>query len=109
MIANYIDAIKDFTRAIEMRSEESANDYQWRGRAYYLSGNCDLAIKDLTKAMEVRGEDHANDYHWRGEAYYTKGDHDAAAKDTEKALQLNLGSEGAERLKELSRLTKKDI
>jgi predicted negative regulator of RcsB-dependent stress response len=60
--------------------------------------------------MEVRGEEeHANDFHWRGEAYYTKGDHDAAAKDTEKALQLNLGAEGAERLKELSLLTKKDI
>jgi len=85
---DYDRAIKDFTKAIELRGKEDADDYGWRGGTYCYKGDCDEAIKDLTKAIELRDEEDANDYGWRGVAYHNKGDWDKAIKDLTKAIEL---------------------
>jgi len=79
--------VEEITKAMELKGEEDAEYYLFRGIAYYDSGNFDDAIKDFTKAIELRGD--ADDYHWRGCAYEeNKNNYDAAIKDFTKAMEL---------------------
>jgi tetratricopeptide (TPR) repeat protein len=67
---------------------EDADDYFWRGRAYYNQNNYDTAIENFTKAMKLSDTEKIDDYFWRGRTYCRKKDYDAAINDLTKAMEL---------------------
>ena len=84
---NYDFAIKDYTKAIELKPEFTI--YYDRGHAYSNKGDFDHAIEDYTKAIELNTI-FPRAYINRGNAYSNKGDFDHAIEDYTKAIKLNL-------------------
>ena len=89
---NYDFAIKDYTKAIELKPEFTI--YYNRGNTYYEKGDYDRAIEDYTKAIELNPI-FANVYINRGNVYSDIGDYDRAIKDHTKAIELNPNSANA--------------
>jgi len=109
----YDAAIEDLTKAMSLRDKENADDYHWRGRAYFFRKNNNnvyltevlslkndettlgnkketyvLALKDFTKAIKLRGGKNADDYFWLGKVHYYEGNYDIAIKEIVKAMSL---------------------
>ena len=79
-------AIKDFTKAIELKSDYALS-YNNRGAVYRSKGEYDQAIEDCNKAIQLK-PDYAEPYSNRGSAYRNKGETDRAIKDYDRAIQL---------------------
>src|SRR5208283_4385691 len=87
---NYEQAIKDLSKAIELKinyKPDYALAYVYRGAAYENSGNLKQAIKDYSKAIEVT-PGKADFYNARGFAYSKLGNYQRAIKDYSKAIKL---------------------
>jgi len=80
-------AIRDYTKAIELRPDYP-EAYNNRGNTYgELSGKHDLAIRDYTKAIELR-PDFAEAYYNRGVTYNDLGKHALAVRDCNRVIDL---------------------
>ncbi len=92
---NYLKAIKDFDRVIELEPESEASDaYYYRGAIYHKQNNYYEAIDNFDKALKINpnNADACND---RGTVYYDVGNFSAARRDWEKALELDPQGEAA--------------
>jgi tetratricopeptide (TPR) repeat protein len=69
-------------------SEELAQAYLDRGRAYGDKGDADNEMADLDKAIELDPKN-ADAYATRGSAYGDKGDYDSEIGDETKAIELD--------------------
>lgn len=83
---DYDLAIKDYTRAIELRPDYT-EAYNNRGWVYGNKHDYDREIQDCTKAIELK-PDYADAYNNRGSAYGGKGVFNLAIPDYAKALDL---------------------
>lgn len=84
--ANYKEAIKDFTQAININSNY-ADAYNKRGLCYYKLGEPSEAIKDFTKAIYINSN-LPDAYYNRGTARFKLGYAEAAIEDYTQALKL---------------------
>ncbi len=84
--ANYKEAIKDFTQAININSNY-ADAYNKRGLCYYKLGEPSEAIKDFTKAI-YNNSNLPDAYYNRGTARFKLGYAEAAIEDYNQALKL---------------------
>jgi tetratricopeptide (TPR) repeat protein len=82
----YGEAIRDFTRSIELKPDLSSAYYN-RGVAYGKKGDHDRAIQDYTKAIELE-PDFAEPYNNRGTVYARNSEYDRAIQDYTKAIEL---------------------
>ena len=86
-LGNYQQAIKDFTKAIEL-NPQYAMAYYNRGLTYGRNlGNYQQAIKDYTKAIQLNPQD-AMAYYKRGLAYAKSGDAQKALENLKIAAKL---------------------
>lgn len=83
---NFEQAIKNFTKTIEMDSQ-FAEAYSSRGLSYKYKGDLDSALLDLTKAISLANSDGVY-YFNRAGIYLQKGSLDQAVKDYTKALEI---------------------
>jgi lipoprotein NlpI len=60
----------------------------FRGRAYTVKGESDLAIEDFNQSIKLNPTN-ARVFYNRGEVYYNKGDYDRAIQDNDQAIRLN--------------------
>ena len=93
--SDYDNAIADFTQAIKLNPDYSAEVYFDRGEAYYKRGSAyadkgdyNRAIADYTQAIWLNPND-AETYSRRGSAYVIKGDYDNVITDSTQAIRLN--------------------
>ncbi|PDP63253.1 hypothetical protein CLI83_01760 [Porphyromonas gingivalis] len=87
MVGSYEEAIKDYSKAIELDGK-FAHAYYGRGNVYYKKGANEEAIKDFFKAIEL-DDKFVHAYHGRGIAYFKKGSYEEAIKDYSKAIELD--------------------
>ena len=85
-IIQYIGAIIDFTKAIELNPNE-ASYYAQRGNASNYIEDYKGGIVNLNKAIEL-DPNNGDYYGWRGRSNYGLGDLVNACKDWEKSLEL---------------------
>ena len=52
----YVEAIKNFDKTISLR-HKNAKAYYYRGIAYFLTGEKELALDDLNKSCDLKFED----------------------------------------------------
>ena len=84
----YEEAIKHYTKAIELKPD-SAEAYYHRGVVYFYLDNFDSAIMNFAEMIKLEpNEDNA--YLWRGLAYKHEGNFDEAIEDHNKAIALKL-------------------
>ena len=83
---DYDAAIKDFTKAIQLKPTVPESFYN-RGLSYNNKGLYDLALADFNKTIQVKPTYYAG-YLMRGWVHYNKLEYDLALKDYAKALQL---------------------
>ena len=83
---NFLQAISDFTKAIEIYPKD-AEAYYNRGLAYDQQSNFTQATFDFTKAIEINPND-AEAYYNRGLAHYEKKEYDLSWADVHKADEL---------------------
>jgi protein O-mannosyl-transferase len=83
----YREAIEDFSRVIEIKPADYADDYFNRGTAYLYRGNHRQAIEDLNKAIEFK-PDYANAYINRGTAYLYLGNYKQVFEDLNMAIEI---------------------
>ncbi len=88
MSGNYTDAVKAFSKAIELNPSD-AEAYYNRGTAYGMLANTQQAIKDFNKAIELNPQFPVA-YYNRGKAYSELGNMQQTIKDYNKAIELNL-------------------
>jgi len=86
-VRNYMQAIADFDRAIEIDPEYSAAYYN-RSLAYSKLGNYKQAIADCDRAVGINPK-YAAAYYNRGLAYGKLGDHRQAISDFDRAIGIN--------------------
>ncbi|MCK4912192.1 MAG: tetratricopeptide repeat protein [Candidatus Omnitrophica bacterium] len=110
---NYLMAIKDFNRVIELIPEsEAGTAYYYRGAIYHKQNNYYEAIDNFNKAIEIdpNNADACND---RGTVYFDVGNFKLARADWDKAIELDPQGEGAKiaskNLRLLSGKTEKKI
>ncbi len=84
---NYSDAVKYYTKAIELNPDYEAA-YNCRGIAYWGLKNYRDSIKDYSKCIELNPE-HAMAYNNRGNSYSDLGEKGKAIEDYNKAIELN--------------------
>ena len=82
----YDEAIRNYTKAIEIESE-FANAYSARGSAYSRKGEYDRAITDYNRAIEL-DQNFAEAYLMRGIVYDRKKEHEKAVSDLNFYLKL---------------------
>lgn len=80
------EAIKDFTRAIELLPD-FAKAYTYRGSAKFDLGDWDSAYDDYTKAIEI-DPTYAEPYDFRGRLKLFWMDEEGACEDFKKAFAL---------------------
>ena len=86
---NYVSAISNYDRAIELDPED-AGAYYFRGQAHAGNGDYDRAIADYDIAIKLNsGEGPSHFYFSRGLAQAAKGSYDKAIADYDKALELS--------------------
>lgn len=83
----YQQAIYDFTRAIEFKSDTKLV-YFLRGYAYKELGNYQQAIYDFTRAIELDPFD-TGSYHSRGVANYKLKNYDQAIEDYSRDIEVS--------------------
>jgi tetratricopeptide (TPR) repeat protein len=83
----YAEAVADFTRALEVKSDDAAS-LRYRGCSYYYLKNYDGSIADASRLIQLEpgNEDH---YLLRGFVYGSKGDYDKAIADFTQAIRLD--------------------
>ena len=92
---NYLQAVKDFDRVIELVPESEASDaYYYRGSIFHKQNNYYEAIDNFDKAIEI-DPNNADAFNDRGTVYYDVGNFDSARSDWEKALELDPQGEAA--------------
>ena len=79
-------AIADFTKAIELNSQQLEFCFYFRGIALYRRGRLDEAIADLGKAISLK--QHPRFYGDRGNLLAQKGDFDGAMSDLNRAIEI---------------------
>ncbi|HEX2619232.1 MAG TPA: tetratricopeptide repeat protein, partial [Phototrophicaceae bacterium] len=84
--SRYLEAIRDFSHAINFRSS-FVDAYYHRALTYNKVGEVDKAINDLTSVLMVNSK-HADAYYNRGMAYQKKGEFRHANNDYEQYIQL---------------------
>jgi tetratricopeptide (TPR) repeat protein len=84
---NYTDAVKAFSRAIELNPQDAVAYYN-RGVIYHMLGNTQQAINDYNKAIELN-QQHADFYYNRGNAYVELGNYQQAINDYNNTIELN--------------------
>jgi len=84
---NYDEAIKHFSKAIELKPKESEYYYQ-RGIAYSEKRDNDKAIADFTEAIQLNSNN-ANYHFNRALAYHSLKDYDRAIEDYTEAIRLD--------------------
>lgn len=91
--SNYLDALEDYTQAIQIESNNSkkARNFYMRGNTYYMLQNYQLAIEDYNQAIQLKRDDcncvYTSAYYWRGNAYEKLNDKEAAHADYQKAAK----------------------
>ena len=92
---NYLQAIKDFDRVIELVPESEAGDaYYYRGAIYHKQNNYYEAIDSFDKAIKI-DPNNAKAYNDRGTVYYDVGNFSSARSDWDKTLELDPQGEAA--------------
>jgi len=84
---NLAATIADFTKIIEVDSEDLPKRYYERGMAQLDNRNYDAAIADFTKAIELDNY-YAEAYYNRGLAHYRKKNYNAAMVDYDRTLDF---------------------
>ena len=87
----YDCAIKDFDKAIELKSDY-AGAFNNRGVNYRHKSKYGCAIKDFDKAIELK-PDYADAYYNRALVYYKKSEARRTIDDCSKAIQLYAGGD----------------
>ena len=82
----YEEAIKHYTKAIELKPD-SAEAYYHRGVVYFYLDDFDSAITNFAEMIKLEPNE-VNTYLWRGLAYKHEGNFDAAIEDHNKAIVL---------------------
>ena len=82
----YEEAIKHYTKAIELKPD-SAEAYYHRGVVYFYLDDFDSAITNFAEMIKLEPNE-VNAYLWRGWAYKRKGNFDEAIEDHNKAIAL---------------------
>jgi tetratricopeptide (TPR) repeat protein len=83
----YAAAVADFSRALEMRSND-VTTLRYRGNAYYYLKDYDQAISDISAWIRLE-PDNAEAYLGRGVCYSEKKEWDAAIADYNQAIRLD--------------------
>jgi len=86
-IENYIKAIADYTKAIEL-DPNLALVYINRASVFNRIGETDKVISDCTIALEFDSK-YSDAYYKRSDAYYSKGEKNQALDDYIKAMEIN--------------------
>jgi tetratricopeptide (TPR) repeat protein len=81
------DAIKDFSKAIELAPKPDPGVLVWRAISHWVLDHHDAAIEDCGKAIELAPRN-GRAYYIRGEARRGKREEAAALKDFDKTLEL---------------------
>ena len=100
-------AIRDFTRAIQLKPDLSVAFYYNLGNAYAMKGSFDEAVSNYDKAILMRPSYYPA-YVNRGIAYAAKGGLDNAIADYTKAIQLDPAGSTAYIKRSLAYLKKDD-
>jgi tetratricopeptide (TPR) repeat protein len=83
---NYDWAIRDCTKAIELKPDDAMSYYN-RGSVYDRKGDYEQAIRDYTQAIKLK-PDYADAYYNRGNAYLNNiRDFNQAIRDYTKAIE----------------------
>lgn len=87
---NYDLAIDEYTKAIELETDESLHPilYYYRGLAYYNKGDIENAISDFTRVIETKPNE-TRSFLMRGAAYSSKNEYELAVADFTQAIQIN--------------------
>jgi tetratricopeptide (TPR) repeat protein len=83
----YQNAIKDFSRAIQLEGSLAAACY-YQGKVYLSLGEYDKAIADFNQAIKLE-PNYVMAYIARWVSYYSKRDYDKAIADYSQAIKLN--------------------
>lgn len=83
---NYVAALANFNRAIELQSEHEDN-YYWRGKTHYNLEDYSFSIADFTRAIELQSKD-VYKYRERGWAYFDNQDYVSALTDFSYTIEL---------------------
>jgi len=86
-LGNYRQAIEDFNKAIEIKSDNAVAYYN-RGNVYTDLGNYRQAIAELNRAIEIN-PGYAEAYSNRGNAYKSIGNYRQAIEDYNRAIEIN--------------------
>ncbi|MBA7532814.1 Photosystem I assembly protein Ycf3 [subsurface metagenome] len=87
LLKKYSNALKDYTKAIEL-IPEYAHAYYNRGNVYDKLDKHTEALEDYAKAIELDPED-AQAYNNRGNTYYKLDKHTEALEEYSKAIELD--------------------
>ena len=88
-LGNYRQAIEDFNKAIEIKSDNAVAYYN-RGNVYTDLGNYRQAIAELNRAIEIN-PGYAEAYSNRGNAYGGLGNYKQAIEDYDRAIEIKPG------------------
>ena len=88
-LGNYRQAIEDFNKAIEIKSDNAVAYYN-RGNVYTDLGNYRQAIAELNRAIEIN-QGYAEAYSNRGNAYGGLGNYKQAIEDYDRAIEIKPG------------------
>jgi len=92
---NYLMAMKDFDRVVELVPEAKASDaYYYLGAIYHKQNNYYQAIDNFNKAIEIN-PNNADAYNDRGTVYFDVGNFKSAREDWDKAIELDPQGEAA--------------
>jgi len=90
----YKDSMELFTKAINLGYTETRLAYYYRGEAYRLTAQYDLALSDYNAAINL-DKNFASAYGARGETYRLKAQYDQAISDFNTAISLNANNDFA--------------
>lgn len=101
---DYIGAIEDFTKALQINPNNSNNYeiYLNRGITYYKLKNYNAAIEDYTSAIRINSNN-VNAYYNRGNVYYKIENLPQAINDYNQALRIEPFHDRAKRKLDLAR------
>jgi len=106
-LADYDTATLEFTKAI-LLSQNNAEAYYGRARAYLRKGENKDAIMDYTQAIRLNPND-AISYSNRGRAYARLGDYDNAVSDFESAHRIDPNNKAIQQNLEKARRREKGL
>jgi tetratricopeptide (TPR) repeat protein len=86
--ANYIQAITNFGKAIELAPKDT-DAYSLLGRVYFKVARYEETIDNFEKAINAGCDLNHMDYYFRGCAYFESKKYEKAIKDFKKAIESN--------------------